>query len=329
MNSQNFVTRPFSFVLSSILWQCKIWLSGLLQILWNYCKNIRIIADPVSSLPSPCKRALAFTGVDFEFTNTHNIDEDIVFIDTPNPSTFFLFFPGIKISHFWPLSYEWSIQQFLHETWNEIEFGQKCILSIKTFKLKWSMTHRVLLQISPPVVKTDLVGRRDSTIWRCYFYWRLTGIEIFSDLCFFLKILNWFGRLSTCKLKLKCPVFFWVSFIQFFVNIHFLVESVPILLSIFAKQILPNNVMIDFWSWLWFSWLVGKHSWCNGQLVEKISSYLSNFLVFWIYMYLVFLSLSSWLVSKHIWCDERPVVVACKQTVNRLRYCTVLYGFVL
>ena len=187
LNSQNFVTHPFSFVLSSILWQCKIWLSGLLQILWNYCKNIRIIADPVSSLPSPCKRALAFTGVDFEFTNTHNIDEDIVFIDTPNPSTFFLFFPGIKISHFWPLSYEWSIQQFLHETWNEIEFGQKCILSIKTFKLKWSMTHRVLLQISPPVVKTDLVGRRDSTIWRCYFYWRLTGREIFSDLCFFSK----------------------------------------------------------------------------------------------------------------------------------------------
>ena len=144
---------------------------------------------------------------------------------------------------------------------------------------------------------------------------------------FFLKILNWFERLSTCNIKLNCPVFFWVSFINFFVNI--LVESVPILLSIFAKQILPNNVMIDFWSWLWFSWLVGKHSWCNGQLVEKISSYFSNFLVFWIYMYLVFLSLSSWLVSKHIWCDERPVVVACKQTVNRLRYCTVLYGFVL
>ena len=31
------------------------------------------------------------------------------------------------------------------------------------------------------------------------------------------------------------------------------------------NQIIPDDVMIDFWPRFRFSWLVSKHSWCNGQ----------------------------------------------------------------
>ena len=69
------INSIFSSCRPSSHWQCKIYLTGLVQILWNYCKNIRIIATPVSSTPSASKCAdkemvYLYLYVDCRWTNT-------------------------------------------------------------------------------------------------------------------------------------------------------------------------------------------------------------------------------------------------------------------
>ena len=144
------------------------------------------------------------------------------------------------------------------------------------FKLKRSMTHGVLLQISPPCCK-DGFGRFPldhltlllplAIDWSGNFYpsrfvisdqilTRFTSGQFSYILIFRNWVWAWARKTALLASSIcGCILTSGNSF----------VISVLMLLSILAKRFNLDDVAIDFRPCLRFSWLVSKHSWCHDR----------------------------------------------------------------